>query len=159
LASVVVFQLKEYGDELSVEASAPSTHNSTRVTPTLSLALAVTVVVPLTFAPAAGEVIDVAGASVSGAGPLLTDTVTVVDCPTLFAASYARDCSVWLPFASVVVFQLKLYGDALSVNASAPSIQSSTRVTPTLSVAVAVTSVVALTLVPFPGLVIAVVGG
>ena len=48
--------------------SAPSTKSSTRVTPTLSLAFAATVTVPLTVAPLAGEVIDVVGGVVSPGG-------------------------------------------------------------------------------------------
>ena len=66
--SPVVFQLNEYGDDVSFGPNAPSTQSSTRVTPTLSVAVAVTVVVPLTVAPPEGAVIAVTGASVSGGG-------------------------------------------------------------------------------------------
>ena len=68
LVAVVVFHEAEYGDEVSLESSAPSTKNSTRVTPTLSEALAEIVVVLLTDAPAAGLVIDTDGGVVSPGG-------------------------------------------------------------------------------------------
>src|SRR5687767_7608092 len=55
----------EYGAVVSVATTVPSTRNSTRVTPTLSLALAEIVTVPLTVAPAAGEVSDTVGCVVS----------------------------------------------------------------------------------------------
>ena len=61
----VVFQAIWYGDEVSVPASTPSTQSSTRLTPTLSLALAATVTVLLTVAPFAGEVMEVDGGVVS----------------------------------------------------------------------------------------------
>jgi hypothetical protein len=68
-ATVVVFHENEYGDDVSVEWSEPSTKSSTRLTPTLSLALAETVTVPLTVAPLAGDVIDVVGGVVSPPPP------------------------------------------------------------------------------------------
>ncbi len=94
-------------------------------------------------------------------GPALsTVTLMVVLLPWLFAASKARDWMVWLlPLARPVVSHEKLYGDVVSVPARAPSIQNSTRVTPTLSVAVAVTLTVPLTVAPLAGAVMDVVGG
>ena len=46
---------------------APSSRNCTLATPTLSEAFAVTVIVPLTVAPFAGEEIDTVGGVVSAA--------------------------------------------------------------------------------------------
>jgi hypothetical protein len=80
LLAVVVFHDAEYGDEVSLDSSTPSTKNSTRVTPTLSEALAAIVVVPLTDAPPVGLEIDTDGAVVSGGGAvLLTVTLTAAD--------------------------------------------------------------------------------
>ena len=53
---------------MSVSLFWPSTRNSTRLTPTLSEALAATLNVPDTAAPLAGEVIETDGALVSGVG-------------------------------------------------------------------------------------------
>ena len=152
--AVVVFQLHAYGELASVATTAPSSRNSTLVTPTSSVADAVTLAVPDTVAPFAGVVIDVAGAVVS----LSTVTLTVVDDPTFPAASLARDCSVCAPFDAVAVFQLHAYGDVVSVAATAPSSRNSTLVTPTLSVADAVTLVVPDTVAAFAGAVIDVAG-
>ena len=52
----------------SAPSVAPSTLNCTPDTPTLSLALAVTDVVPDTVAPEAGDVIETVGGVVSGGG-------------------------------------------------------------------------------------------
>ncbi len=54
------------------------------MTPTLSLAVAVIAIVPLTVAPFAGAVIEVVGGVVSA---LFTVTLTVALVPTLLAAS------------------------------------------------------------------------
>ena len=63
LATAVVFHDVEYGDAVSsAPRLAPSNLNCTPTTPTLSLALAVTVIVPDTVAPPAGAVTDTAGA-------------------------------------------------------------------------------------------------
>src|SRR5215212_3015591 len=67
--AVVVSQLHAYGEDVSVDFSTPSSQNSTFVTPMLSAAFAVTVVVPDTVAPFAGAVIDVIGSVVSGPPP------------------------------------------------------------------------------------------
>jgi hypothetical protein len=76
----MVFHDAEYGDVGSLESRTPSTKNSTRVTPTLSEALAEIVDVPLTDAPPAGLVIDADGGAVSGAGAVLfTVTLTAAD--------------------------------------------------------------------------------
>src|SRR5687768_18533405 len=69
LAVAAVFQAMEYGDVGSAEPRlTPSSLNWTLTTPTLSLALAVTLTVPDTAAPAAGDVMAAAGGVGSGAG-------------------------------------------------------------------------------------------
>jgi hypothetical protein len=90
--------------------------------------------------------------------PLLTVTLIVDEVPTLFAASYAFATSVCAPFVAVVVFQLHAYGDVVSVDCNAPSSRNSTFVTATLSLAFAVTLIVALTIALFAGAVIDTVG-
>jgi hypothetical protein len=83
----------------------PSTKNWTPVTPTLSEAEALTVVVPETVAPEAGDVMLTVGGVVSGGGAFDTFTVTAADVVWLPAASRAlavRECE---PLATVVVFQ------------------------------------------------------
>jgi len=66
----------------------------TPTTPTLSEALAVIVVCPETVAPAAGAVTETSGGVVSGAGALLTVTLTVVEVALFPAASRATALSV-----------------------------------------------------------------
>jgi hypothetical protein len=68
LATAAVFQDAEYGAAPSSASKAPSTKNRTPVTPRLSAALAVTVVVPPTVAPEAGDVMLTVGGEVSGGG-------------------------------------------------------------------------------------------
>src|SRR5437899_7543081 len=77
LATAVVLKEAEYGAALSSAPTlAPSTLNWTPATPTLSAALAVTVIVPETVAPLAGEVMLTVGGVVSGGGAFATLTVT-----------------------------------------------------------------------------------
>ena len=78
--------------------------NCTPATPTLSDALAVTVVVPPTVAPDAGAVIATVGGVESGGVEFSTVTVIVADVARLPAASRASAVSVWDPSATVVVF-------------------------------------------------------
>src|SRR2546425_12964433 len=67
LATRVVFHKREYGAAVtSAPRLAPSSLNCTPTTPTLSVALAETVTVPATVAPAAGAVSATVGAVVSG---------------------------------------------------------------------------------------------
>src|SRR5687767_214462 len=69
LAAVAVFQLTAKGATVSsAPRFAPLSLNCTPATPTLSVADAVTVIVPATVAPAAGEVTNTDGAVVSGGG-------------------------------------------------------------------------------------------
>src|SRR5439155_7253188 len=97
-----------------------STYRSTRVTPTLSVALTETATLPVTCEPVAGDVITAAGGSESD--PLFwTVTLTAADVPVFPAASYALASSVWLPLETVFVSQEKEYGLAVSVVRSRPS--------------------------------------
>ena len=77
---------------------------ATPTTPMLSDALALTVMVPETVAPFAGEVIDTVGGVVSGAGPFETVTVTGAEVRMLPAASRAMAVSVCEPSATPAVF-------------------------------------------------------
>ena len=82
--SAVVFQASEYGLDVSAEPTfAPSTRNCTLCTPTASEALAVTVGVPDTVAPALGELIETVGALLS------TLTATAAEVRVLPAVSVA----------------------------------------------------------------------
>src|SRR5437879_13874527 len=93
LLAVVVFHERVYG---AVVTSAPrlaaSSLNCIPTTPTLSVALAETVTVPLTVAPAAGAVIDTVGGVVS----LRTVTLTAAAVAVLPAASRATAGRVWV---------------------------------------------------------------
>ena len=69
MVAVAVSHWMEYGDEVSsAETFAPSSLNCTPATPTLSVALAVMVVIPVTV-PAAGCEIVTTGADVSPVFP------------------------------------------------------------------------------------------
>src|SRR5262249_54977648 len=65
--TLAVFQANEKGEAVVEVLSCPSTQNSIRVTPTLSVAVPVTVIVPETVAEEAGLEIDTVGACVSPA--------------------------------------------------------------------------------------------
>ena len=66
----IVFQLSSYGAVVSSAPSCePSTKNCTRATPTLSAAVAVTIVVPETVAPLDGDVMATVGGVVSAGVP------------------------------------------------------------------------------------------
>src|SRR3546814_7244908 len=106
---------------------------STRVTPTLSLAVAVKEIEPLLPVTAALTL----GAVVSTL-TLLTVKLTVGDTPALPAASYATADSVWLPFASAVESISRVYVLLGSLPVSTPSTMNSTSLTPTLSLALAI---------------------
>src|SRR3989442_1790108 len=72
LATRVVFQEIEYGAAvISAPRLAPSSLNCTPTTPTLSVALAETVIVPETVAPATGAVSATVGGVVSGGAAVL----------------------------------------------------------------------------------------
>src|SRR5215217_6819429 len=65
LATAAEFHVAEYGDVVAVPTMLPSTRNSTRPMPVLSAALAVSVTVPETVAPAVGAVTATVGGSLS----------------------------------------------------------------------------------------------
>jgi len=83
----------------------------TWLTPTLSVALTVMFVFPVTRAPLAGDVMTTLGAVVSLTTGLFTDNVTDTD-PTLPAASEAFTDRVWEPLTTDRVFQAKENGEA-----------------------------------------------
>jgi hypothetical protein len=96
LLVVPVFQEIEYGEAASSAPElAPSSWNCTFATPTLSVALALTVTVPETVAPFVGPVMETVGGVVSGVGlELLTVTATPVLVAAFPAASFAIAYSV-----------------------------------------------------------------
>ncbi len=63
--------------------------------PTVEVAWAVTLMVPVTVAPAAGEVMETVG------GALATVTVMAAEVVLWPCVSVASAASVWLPFAAV----------------------------------------------------------
>ena len=111
LLAVVVFHETVYGAVVSsAPRFAPSRRNWTPTTPTLSDALAVTVVVPVTVAPFAGAVMLTVGGVVS----FETVTVTAAAVVVLPAASRATAVSVCEPLPAVVVFHETEYGAVVS---------------------------------------------
>src|SRR2546426_2616060 len=102
LLAAVVFHERTYGAVVaSPPRLAPSSLNCTPTTPTLSVALAATVIVPATDAPDGGVVIATVGGVRSG---LLTITVTDAEVAVLPVASRAVAVSVWAPARAVVGF-------------------------------------------------------
>ena len=78
---------------------ARSSLNCTPTTPTLSVAVAETVIVPATVAPVVGAAMETVG------GLLSTVTLTAGDVAVFPAASRATAVRVWEPLAASVVFQ------------------------------------------------------
>src|SRR5437762_982775 len=148
--AVVVFHEFEYGEAVSsAPRLAPSSCNWTPATPTLSDALADTVVVPETVEPPVGLVIETVGGVVS-AVELLTVTVTALEVVRFPAASRAMAVSVCEAFDAVVVFHEIEYGEAVSsAPRLAPSSCNWTPATPTLSEAFADTVTVPEAVDPF----------
>src|SRR2546427_7456387 len=146
-----VFQLAAYGAVVtSAPRFAPSSLNCTPATPTLSDAVAETVIVPETAAPLLGLVSDTVGATLS------TVTVTALDVVRFPAASRAIAVRVCEPAVALVVFHDTEYGAAAtSVPRFAPSSWNCTPTTPTLSDAVAATTVDPTMIDPLAGDVIA----
>src|SRR5256885_11109112 len=98
LATRVVFHEREYGAAVtSAPRLAPSSLNCTPTTPTLSVALAETDIVPATEAPEAGEEMETVG------GVLSTVTLSGVEVAVFPAASRATAVRVWDPSRAVVV--------------------------------------------------------
>ena len=95
-----------------------------------------------------------------GVWTLFTFTVTFAAVVLLPAASLAIALKVCEPLLTVVVFQEKEYGEAVSrLPKFAPSSRNCTLATPTLSEAVAVTDTVLEIVAPFAGAVMDTVGG
>src|SRR5712664_4186468 len=154
LVAVPVFQAIEYGGVVTTAPLMPSSWNCTPTTPTLSEALAVTVIVPETLAPDAGEVMLTVGAVVS----LNTVTVTGAEVVRLPAASRATAVRVCEPLLAEVVFQETEQGAAVTSTPLTPSSWNCTPATPTLSEALALTVIVPETLAPEAGEVMLTVG-
>src|SRR4029078_15630 len=93
----------------------PSTLNWTPATPTLSLALALSVAVPVRIAPPDGAVTVALGAALS------TVTWTLAAVAGFPAASCARAVSVWVPAAAVVVFQVTENGGDVTSGPRVPA--------------------------------------
>src|SRR5882672_6841923 len=144
----------------SAPRAVPSEKNCTPATPTLSEALADTVMVPDTVAPLAGAVRLTAGGVVSGGGALFTVTVTEAEVVRLPAASRATALKVCAPLPTLPVFHETENGALVSSAPSAtPSLKNCTPATPTLSEAFADTVMVPDTVAPFAGAVRLTAGG
>src|SRR5205807_1944632 len=133
---------------------APSSLNCTPATPTLSVALAETMIVPATGVPAVGAVSETVGGAVSSV------TLTAGEVVALPAASRATAVGVGTPAAGAGVAQEAAYGAAVaSAPRLAPSSLNWTPTTPTLSVALAETVIVPATEAPAVGAASETVGG
>ena len=152
-----MFHGTEYGAAVSSAPSvAPSRRNCTPTTPTLSAAVAVTVTVPLTVAPLAGDV----RLTVGGVLSFDTVTVTAADVVTLPAASRATAVRLCDPLLAVVVVHGTEYGAAVSsAPSAAPSRRNCTPTTPTLSEALPFTATVPRTVDPGTGDAMLTLGG
>ena len=102
LLEPVVFQETAYGAVVSSTPDAPSIRNSTPITPTLSEASALIVIVPTTVLPAAGEVMETVGGAQSEPS-FDTVTATGLEVVAFPAASRAVAVSVCEPLPAVVV--------------------------------------------------------
>src|SRR6266851_1340670 len=139
----------------STPISTLPTKKRTPATPILSEALALTVIVPETVAPEAGDVMLTVGAVVS----FTTVTVTGVEVVRLPAVSCATAVMVCEPLVAVLVFQAIEYGAVVTAApALTPSSRNWTPATPVLSEALAVTLIVPETLAPEAGEVMLTVG-
>ena len=100
-----MLQLTVYGLVVSVPTSTvPSRYSSTFVMPLALDALTATETVPLTTAPAAGDVTAAVGA------PLAATNATALDVVELPAVSVAVACTVCGPSATVVLSHGREYG-------------------------------------------------
>ena len=133
-----MFQRTLYGAAVSgAPRFAPFSRNCTLATPTLSLAVAVTVTEPDTVDPLAGAEIATVGSVVSA---LLTVTATAGETSRCRQRRAPPRSACEEPFVADDVFHTTLYGDVVSgAPRSAPSSRNCTLATPTLSLAVAVT--------------------
>jgi hypothetical protein len=84
LLAEALFQESVYGADVSAEPRLePSSRNCTLVTPTLSVAFAKMIAVPVNVAPLAGEVIKTVGRVVSAALGVTNVKSPLVDCTPL----------------------------------------------------------------------------
>jgi hypothetical protein len=141
---------------ISAPSGAPSSRKRTPTTPTLSLAVADTVTVPDTVAPATGAVIETVGGVLSLKSVTLTAALVV----WFPAASRATAVREWAAFVADPVFHDVANGAVVtSAPSGAPSKRKPTATTPTLSLAVADTVTVPDSVAPVAGAVIETVGG
>src|SRR5205807_1315850 len=155
LEAKMLFHETEYGAAAtSAPRLAPSSLNCTPTTPTLSVALAETVIVPATEAPAVGAVSETVG------GALSTVTLTTAEVAVFPAASRATAVRLWTPLEVVMLVHETEYGAAVtSAPRLAPSSLNWTPAAPTLSVALAETVIVPETVAPEAGAVMETTGG
>ena len=118
-----VFHCTVYGDVVTgAPTRTPSTRNSTLLTPTSSVALAVSVTGLVTVAPAAGAVIDPDGGWV-----LSTTTFVPVGVVETFpASSVAVSVMVCCPLPTAPEFQVASNGAVVSLPTVPPSTKNST---------------------------------
>ena len=155
LESVVVLSEKLKGALVTAgPALVPSTLNCTLV---VFAALAVTVIVPETVVPEAGEVMETVGGA-GGAGLAL---LTLMETPALVAvcppALLAAAVSKWVALESVVVLSATLKGALIT--AGPTLVPSTLNCTPVVFAALAVTIIVPETVAPEAGEVMETVGG
>src|SRR5688572_22591750 len=147
-----VFHCTEYGAVVSVPITVAPARNCTCATPMLSVALALTVTVPLT-SPPVGAVMLTVGGVVSAT--LATVTATPGELVELPNASKAAAVSVAAPLATPPVAQSTLNGVVVSLPISVVVLPTRTentmRATPTLSLAIAETATVPLTVAAAAG--------
>ena len=132
-----------YGKVVSlVPYTCPSTVNCTSVTPTLSVAFAErATALPPIVVPLPGSVMTTVGGVVSVGTVFFTVIERVVAVPWFPFASRAFAPSVYVPSGRSVVSQVMPYGETVSSPPRfCPSRVNWTPVTPTLSVAFAVTT-------------------
>src|SRR3989442_14045752 len=107
MVGVVVSHVTEYGDVVSsAPRLPPSSWNWTPTTPTLSEALAETVMLPVTVAPEVGAVM----LTVGGVMSLKTVTVTGSEVYRMLSPSRPTAVKVWDPLLAVFWFQATEYG-------------------------------------------------
>jgi hypothetical protein len=98
-ATFVVFHEKLYGAAVKVETTVPSTLRATDFTPTLSEAVTLTLTVPDTVDPLAGDVIDTVGTVTSALTTFCDTEILLV--ALLPAASLAVATIVCVPLLAV----------------------------------------------------------
>src|SRR5688572_13206148 len=151
---LLVFQGAEYGAVVTSVPALPSRKNCTPATAVSSSALALTVIVPDTVSPEAGELMLTVGGVLS----LATVTVTGAEVVRLPAASRATAVRVCEPLVVVLVFHGAEYGAVVTSVPALPSRKNCTPTTATLSAGLVVTVIVPETVAPLLGEVTATVG-